>query len=264
MPRAGAPKRALHLRRNRVVPRRTISNKLAADISAIAKQAFLRANQSRKEDLEFITEKELWIEGTAPLVAQNAIIHFMEEAEFEIPPPEFRELVKADSPLAKSIQKLIERLPGDDSAPFADMRSLYCYGVAESDGLDDDDESADGREDIWDTRFGPAAVKAVLVQWLHLMGALHRQAGKGRSPASAQFGFVGTLAAYWTDELKVPFGSSRNEMMASQRLGGHLGRHGQWGPFSEFVHKAAEGIPEKFGKHLIWDTAIREVSEKKG
>jgi hypothetical protein len=263
MPRAGAPKRVLHLRRNRIVRPVEISNELAADLSTIAIKAFRRVNKSKADDREYINEKELWIDGTAPLVAQQAIMHFLEETEFGIPPPIFRKLVKPGNPLAKSIQKLIERLPGDDSAPFADMRSLYCYGNAESDGLDDDDDSADDREDIWETQFGPAAVKTVLEQWLSLMEELHKQAGKGRSPISVQLGFVRTLAAYWTDQLKAPLGSSRNDAF-SPKSGGRAAQHAQRGLFAQFVYKVVEGIPADFGSNLEWDTAIREISEKKG
>jgi hypothetical protein len=261
MPKAGASDRALHLRRNRIVPRVKISNELAADLSAIATKAFLRVNTSRKGDDEYLTEQQIMIHATVPLVAEQAIRHFLEERAFEIPLPKLRALVKADGRLANSIRKLYERLPGDEAPPFAQMRSLYCYGNAESDGLDDD--SVDDREDVWDTRFGPAAVRTALARWLNLIEELHSQTGKGRSPVSAQFGFVRTLAAYWTDTLKAPLGSSRNETN-SPKPGGRVDQHGQRGLFAQFVYKVAEGILEEFGGKLEWDTAIREISEKKG
>jgi hypothetical protein len=260
MPKAGAANRALHLRRNRIVPRVKISDELAADLGAIATKAFLGVNEPRKGDDEYMTEQEIFIHGTASLAAEKAINHFLEERAFEIPLPELRELVKTHGSLAKLVRKLHERLPEEEVPPFAQMRSLYCYGNAESDGLDD--ESADDREDVWDTRFGPAAVKTVLALWLNLIEQLQSQTGRGRSPVSAQFGFVRTLAAYWTDTLKAPLGSSRNEAN-SPKPGGRVDQHGQRGLFAQFVYKVAEGIPEELGGKE-WDTAIREISEKKG
>jgi hypothetical protein len=399
MPKPGAPKRALHLRRHRIVPSIRISDELAADIGAIAFKAFLREHEPRKDDDTYLPEQDIFIHTTASLAAEKAINHFLEEKGYEVPLPKLRELTKADSRLAnsvrkllehlpedgsapfaqmralycygksaperlddpkdeledvwktrlsaaavkavlaqwlslmeelhkqvsagrspaslaaleegefkiplpklqeltepdsrlaKSIRRMIERLPEDEIAPFAQMRSLYCYGDAESEGLDSDDpeeqilpgeESApfaqmhpdsansggpacleDQRKIIWETRLSAAAVKTSLAQWLILLGELHKQTGTGRSPISVQFGFVRTLAAYWTDTLKAPLSLSRTATQ-SPRLGGRLGDNGQRGPFAQFVYKAAEGIPEEFGRHSEWDAAIRETSEKKG
>jgi len=398
MPKPSAPKRALHLRRHRIVPSIRISDALAAEIGEIAFQAFLGAHKPRKDDERYLPERELFIHATASLAAERAIDHFLEEKGYEVPLPELRELTKADSRLAnsvrkllkqlpedepapfaqmcalycagtsdpepiddpkdeqediwdtrlsatavsaalarwlilmdalhkhtvegqltglacfigktdfeipllklqklvepdsrlaKSIRRLIERLPRDESAPFAQMRSLYCYGDTESEGLDGDDPKeqippgeesttflqmpsdgansgwpnclAEQRKFIWETRLSTPAVKTVLAQWLILLGEIHKRAGKGRSPISVQFGFVRTLAAYWTFELKAPFGSSRNAE-SSPKPGGGRDEWGQRGLFAQFVHKVAEGIPGKFAKHLNWDAALREVCEKK-
>jgi hypothetical protein len=234
-------KKNSRVQHRRIIPRIKISNELAKELGDIATKAFRRANRSKNSEDQI--EREILIDPAASLAAENAINHFLSEKAFEILPPEFRELVKPGSSLAKSIRTLVETLPEDESAPFTQMRSLHCYGDAESDGL----SSAQHRlEDVWQTQLSASAVKMVLERWLSLMEELHQQAGKGRSQVFVQFGFVRALAAFWTDELRSPLGSS----------------HGRRGLFAQFVHKAAEGIPQEFARGSRWDHAIREISEK--
>jgi hypothetical protein len=243
---AGPKKSTTPVRHVRKIPRISISNKLANELGDIAVRAARR--QSRKRWNE---ETEIYIHATAALTVEKAISDFVSQMSYEIPLPEFRAMVGPNGKLAKSIKELNKHLASEKAPPFEQMRSLYCFGDPESDGLSVRNVK---HEKTWRNQFNPNVVKAALEIWLNLLGQLHKRMGRGRSPNSAQADFVRQLAGYWKEDLKAPLGSSRSA------------DYGQTGLFAEFVFAAARGIPEKGARssRLKWDHVIREISEEKG
>jgi hypothetical protein len=265
-----------HVRHVRLIPKVKIPNELADKLHEIAFRAYKRAH--KKLAGEALQEKNSFLHTATALAVEHAIRHYISEKTYEISPPDFRQMVKTEgrgeSPVARAVKKLQDSihglttvLPNEnppspdlaqalEAAPFEQMRSLFCYEDTEVDGLDDDADETDEREAIWDNRLSPAAVRETLEQWLSLMDTLHRRAGMGAAPASAKADFVRELAAFWTNEIGGRLGSSRKEAPNKEKIY----RRDQQGPFAEFVHAAAEGIPVGFPR-TSWDDAIRRVSE---
>jgi len=196
--------------------------------------------------------------ASAGQTVENAINHFLSQRGFEIPIAEFRDTVNPRGYLATAIKKLLKQLPSEeDTVPFTHMRRLYCYGDADSEGLDVDRRN---RETLWTFKLSPSALAESLRQWLELLSELHETAGKGRPPITAQKDFVLELAEWWKREVladeKARLGSSRATHSAPKAP-----LKGQRGRFATFVQTAARGIPGK--RYSNWDHAIREISEKK-
>lgn len=243
---AGSKKSTIPVRHVRKIPRVSISKKLANELGDIAVRAARRQSRKRWDE-----DTEIYIHATAALAAEKAISDFVSQISHEIPLPEFRAMVGPNGKLVKSIKNLNKHLASENAPPFEQMRSLYCFGDPESDGLS---VRSGKHEKIWRNQFSPNVVKAALKNWLKLMDQLHKRMGRGRSPSSAQADFVRQLAGYWKEDLKAPLGSSRSVDF------------GQTGLFAEFVFAAAAGIPKKGpgSSRLKWDHVIREISEEKG
>jgi hypothetical protein len=192
----------------------------------------------------------------APVRVGSAVAWYVSDKEYEMRLPAFRREInrKNKKSLPFAIQTLLDRLPRDAIPPIAQLKSLYCYGDAETNGLRAADTPAETaekqqREDRWDARLSAQVLRSALQEWLNLFDELTKQVGTGRTPVTLKRRFVHTLASYWTEELELPLGDSR--------AGIH--RDGQDGYFARFVLKAAEGIPEPYKPNDEWDHAIREV-----
>jgi hypothetical protein len=254
-----------HLRHIRKVARIELPDELVAEIDAIVMKALSAKRTSQGKRGQAPVEQsdaELFKTSFAPVIVQQAITNFIGNNEYAIPPPVFRKLVAPKSRLVKALDSLIKRLPTDGEPPIEQMRALFCFGDAELDGLDAENEKL---EAVWDNKYSSSVIRAALQQWLDLLGRLHRQVGKGAPPNTAQLEFVEELAAFWTGTIGAVLGSSRNEN-SPKPGGGNVGETGQRGLFAQFVHAAAKGIPKEFLKQgrLSWDHTIREISEKKG
>ena len=271
-----------HVHHVRITPDVKISRELADKLHRIAFSAYKRSHKGLAgEDLD---EKEVWIHTATTLAVEQAIAHYISEKYHEIPPPDFRQAVKTEgrgeSAIAKAVKKLQDAiqglqgvLPKEDPLeltqalnppPFEQMRALYCYDDTESDGLDNDGDEAEKREDLWDIRFSPAAVQETLKLWLNLMETLHRRAGMGAAPASAKVDFVHELAKFWTTDIGGRLVNSRTQPSYKEGAKGFKegSLHGQQGLFAEFVRAAAKGIPPDFPR-TAWDAPIRRVTERK-
>ena len=98
--------------------------------------------------------------------AQEAAEWYVAAKHFETALPEFRQAVKT---LRKAVGGLVALLPDtDDNPPFAQMRALYCYGDPTANGNKAGTEM-EQREDHWDERLSPMAVKTALVRWQQLI-----------------------------------------------------------------------------------------------
>jgi hypothetical protein len=249
----------------RRLPRVKIDRALAEQIDQIVSRAQKTNKLSEGEDSEILAA------AFAVTRVETAIGHFVSEKAHEIDLPSFREMVSVGNraSVARAMNNLVDLLNGGDNVPpFAQMRALYCYGDPASNGNESTDSNKilaeqQEREDQWDERLSVDVLRESLGRWLALVNELREYAGKARSPVAARLSFVRSLASYWTEELKAPLGSSRNETK-SVKPGGKANQHGQRGLFAQFVHKAAEGIPQEFRRgEENWDHAIREISEKK-
>jgi hypothetical protein len=274
---AGPKEPTVSVRHIRKIPRIRISKELADEVGEIATRAADHARKRDKMSADPEGESMIFLHGTAGLAVENAINHYASQVGYEIPSPQFRDLVKPSGALSKSIKGLKDHLdsylsPSDQGTddnldpyefpPFEQMRSLYCFDNSESDGID---LSREKREALWDRQLSPSTMKACLALWLRLLDDLHKRAGSRRPPISAQRDFVRELAGYWKSNVKHSLGSSRNEAK-SRKPGGDFDEHGQRGLFAHFIYAAAKGIPNLGTptKDLKWDHVIREISEENG
>jgi hypothetical protein len=195
------------VRHIRKIPRLKIPDDLDKELGEQAVQA---ARKRRKCPINSKGDAAILLYASAGQTVENAINHFLSQRGFEIPIAEFRDTVNPRGYLATAIKKLLKQLPSEeDTVPFTHMRRLYCYGDADSEGLDVDRRN---RETLWTFKLSPSALAESLRQWLELLSELHETAGKGRPPITAQKDFVLELAEWWKREVLAdlsgyPFGS---------------------------------------------------------
>jgi hypothetical protein len=238
-----------------IIPNIELSNELSNELTELAATAEQRLKKQKTNG-----ELELVAVIMAPTRVTTAIAWFVSAKHHHVSLPDFRDEIdsKNKASLAAAVDILLDRLPGDAKPPLAQMRSLYCYGDAESNGINSRDTAEELtaknlREDRWAAQHSARAVRSALEQWKTLFLELKDLAGNSKPPITAEKSFVKALASYWKDELGARLGSSRHD---------NGGQNGQQGLFAKFVRKAAEGIPKEFGIPS-WDHAIREISEDK-
>lgn len=239
----------------RIIPNIELSDELSNELIELAATAEQRLKKQKTNG-----ELESAAVIMAPTRVTTAIAWFVSAKHYQVSLPDFRDKIdsKNKASLAAAVDILLDCLPGDAKPPLAQMRSLYCYGDAESNGnnsSDTPDELAakNIRENRWAAQYSARAVRSALEQWKTLFVELKDQAGNSKPPIAAEKNFVKGLASYWQNELGARLGSSRHD---------NGGQNGQQGLFAKFVRKAAEGIPKEF-KIPSWDHAIREISENK-
>jgi hypothetical protein len=238
-----------------IIPDIELSSRLSDELTDMAATAKQRSEKQPSKG-----EPESFAVIMAPVRVQTAIAWFVAQKHYQVSLPDFRDEINSEikTSLAAAVDTLLDRLPGGAKPPLAQMRSLFCYGDAESNGnnsSDTPDELAakNLREDRWAAQYSARAVRSALEQWKTLFLELKDPAGNSKPPIAAEKNFVKGLASYWKNELGARLGSSRHD---------NGGQNGQQGLFAKFVRKAAEGIPKEF-KIPSWDHAIREISENK-
>jgi hypothetical protein len=229
----------------RIIPRLTVSDDLGNRLTELALTAYRRSHRNAdQEPLAVII---------APVKACSAAQFYVSEKEFETDLPTFRKALR-DGELRKAINTLRDNLKSDALPPFAQMRSLFCYGNANSNGLEDvssqEITQRQEREDLWDAKFSAARLEELLGQWQLLMDEIHRRTGAGRTPITAECTFVRALATYWTDELGCKVDGAGVSAYSAEAK--------QARDFVSFVRSAAEIIPEAY-RQPTWDHAIRAV-----
>ena len=138
----------------------------------------------------------------APVRAVVAAELYVSSKEFETKLPRFREMLKAGL-RADGLDDLLEAFCISEDAvsdaipPFPQMRSLFCYGDPNSNGLE---ETANPqrlsqqfeREDFWSAALSPKRqpenpelLPNALTDWRLLIADLHAATGKGRTPIEA-------------------------------------------------------------------------------
>ena len=229
----------------RIIPKLTVSEDLKNDLTKIASEAY------RYRHGDFDTKPIAVI--MAPVAARCAAEHYVSEKEFETDLPTFRNELRYGG-LRKAIDTLRSGLRSDTLPPFNQMRSLFCYGDPNSNGLEDGSseqiKQRQEREDLWDAKFSAARLGEFLEQWQLLMDELHRRTGEGRTPVMAERQFVSALAMYWTRELACKIagaGASSYSVEAKQARA-----------FAKFVRAAAKIIPKEYQPHA-WSHAIRAI-----
>ena len=206
----------------------------------------------------------------APVRAVVAAELYVSSKEFETKLPRFREMLKAGL-RADGLDDLLEAFCISEDAvsdaipPFPQMRSLFCYGDPNSNGLE---ETANPqrlsqqfeREDFWSAALSPKRqlenpelLPNALTHWRLLIADLHAATGKGRTPIEAEFNFVDSLLSYWTVELGCSVYSSRSCSTS------HTNQ--QKGLFPNFVRIAVELIPAAYQPTAAWDYVIRKAIE---
>jgi hypothetical protein len=79
----------------------------------------------------------------APVRAQAAAEHYVSEKAFQTSLPEFRRMIsgKNKASLRHAVEQLKGHLATGAVPPFAQMRSAYCYGDPNFNGLETDDDA---------------------------------------------------------------------------------------------------------------------------
>jgi hypothetical protein len=227
----------------RLIPKLALSEDLRQRLKQIASEAYSRRHgDSKPEHIAVIM---------APGKARRAAEFYVSEKEFESDLPTLRNALR-DGDLRKSVERLSSNVVSDTLPPIAQMRQLFCYGDPTSNGLEDGSSKEIKhryeREKIWDTRFSAKRLVEHLAQWKSLMDELHRRAGKGRTPITAERVFVSALATYWTRELGCSVAGTYAYSVEAKQ-----GRD-----FVLFVEAAAEIIPDQY-RPSTWDHAIRAI-----
>jgi hypothetical protein len=240
------------VRHIRLIPRTRIPDDLAGKLGDVAVRA---ATLRKNTPLDPESDAATFLHAGAALIVDKAINHFLSQKAHGLPSAVLRKETGRSSALVVAIKTLLKQLSAGDVPPFEQMRALYCYGDPDSDGLNADERK---NETVWDRQLSPSALVASLGQWLELLGKLHKLAGKGRQPITAQRDFVRELADWWRREvltdMTASIGSSRGVPEQLRETA-----RGERGFFATFVKTASEGIP---GRSLSWDQAIREISEE--
>jgi hypothetical protein len=168
----------------RIIPKLTVSEDLKSRLTEMASKAYRRMHGD--------FDMETFAVSMAPIRAQSAAQHYVSEKEFEMELPTFRRVLR-DGDLRKAIDALSGVLGSDTLPPFAQMRSLFCYGDPCSNDLEDasseQTKQRQRREDLWDPKFSAARLGELLGQWQSLMNELRRLAGSGRTPIVAKCTF---------------------------------------------------------------------------
>lgn len=232
----------------RIVPRLTVPKHCEDRLTIIASDAYRLAHgDPSAPDIEPLAVL------FAVVRARSAAQFYVSEKAFESALPAFRKMLR-DGELRKAMDTLRENLGTDAEVPFAQMRSLFCYGDPQSNGLQDaipkEVKQHQEREDLWDAKFSTERFRELLEQWQTLMDELHGLTGVGRTPILAERGFVSALASYWASELECEVANAGQYAYSPEAK--------QARNFVSFVHTAAEIIPEEY-RPSTWDHAIRAV-----
>jgi hypothetical protein len=201
----------------------------------------------------------------AVAAARSAAAWYVNAKVYDVGMPGFRRMIlPAKGGLRDAVQALMDKLPSTSApVPFAQLRSLFCYGDPEANGNEEEpfeDLTADqrqhalkeqfAREDEWDQKFQPIVVKRALEQWLSLMDELSDHIPPTKVPKSAELNFVSGLHSFWTKRLNLPAENTRTNGVQS-------------GAFADFVRIAAEIIPADVvpDRQENWDHQLRQVLE---
>lgn len=244
----------------RIIPRLKLTDEQLERITAIALRGYRGGCKTDDiVDAELGMPMDVMLCGTK---VEQAAAWYVSDRHYQMDLPRFRDLVSGsageDGRLKRAIDELSELLGSDARPPFAQMKSLYCYGDAGATDLDgnpsrEEYERRCSREDEWDAEYSAAKVKRALEVWQGLMNQLVGSVPAGRPPLEAERQFVGTLASCWTRDLGAKLTNSRNQNYSDEGS-----RSGQQGLFVEFVYAAAEVIPAEY-RPAKWDNAIRSV-----
>jgi len=166
----------------RIIPRLSVLSATADQLTALAARVFAGEHRGDRDEEPFAVIM-------APVRAQAAAEHYVSEKAFQTSLPEFRRMIsgKNKASLRHAVEQLKGHLATGAVPPFAQMRSAYCYGDPNFNGLETDDDATHElqlrNETLWDFRYGPEALGRTLQLWLDLMTRLEADAGK-RSPRS--------------------------------------------------------------------------------
>jgi hypothetical protein len=201
----------------------------------------------------------------AVCAAQNAAAWYVNARYYETQLPVLRRMIlSGKGGLRDAVQALLDLLPTTSApVPFAQIRSLFCYGDPSANGNEQEPFEGMGkeerkavlaamfeREDTWNQKFGPEVIRPALERWLTLMNDLGEWVPPTKAMKMAEMSFVSSLHSFWALELCLVAENTRTN-----------GK--QAGAFADFVRAAAEIIPQSNvpGRQQNWDHQLRRVLE---